>query len=254
MKLLAISDLREAFDYIDRLPEVVQEARIDAVLFAGEILQAEARKAEWERAVREQRLPDRARPEVVEERKNDAESLMTFFRRLNTIGVPVYVIPGRNDAPERFFMQAAFNSEIVTPHVHMVHRSFAPLGGRYMVAGFGGEVTVEARDHEFFLRYPGWEAIFSLDFLRHLDPPKILLCYTAPADRFEEPADQSGPAAVAHLIKTYDPHFVVCAGVGGRKEKKQLGNTLVVFPGSLAEGDYAIIDTREKEVAFGNLR
>lgn len=60
MKLLAISDLREAFDYIDRLPEVVQEARIDAVLFAGEILQAEARKAEWERAVREQRLPDRA--------------------------------------------------------------------------------------------------------------------------------------------------------------------------------------------------
>ena len=253
MKLLAISDLREAFDYIDRLPEVVREAGVDAVLFAGNILQAEARQAEWARAVQEHRLPDRARPEVVEERKNDAESFLTFFRRLHAIGVPVYVIPGRNDAPERFFLQAAFNSEIVTPHIHMVHRSFAPLGGRYMVAGFGGEVTVEARDHEFFLRYPGWEAIFSLDFLRHLDAPRILLFYTAPADKVDE-TDQSGPAAVAHLIKTYDPHFVVCAGVEGRKEKVRLGNTLVVYPGSLAEGDYAVIDTREKEVAFGNLR
>jgi Icc-related predicted phosphoesterase len=253
MKLLALSELREAFDYIDCLPEVIRVAGVDAVLFAGSILQAEARQAEWERAMREQHLPDRARP-VVEERKNDAESLMTFFRRLNTIGVPVYVIPGRNDAPERFFMQAVFNSEIVTPHIYMVHRSFAPLGGRYMVAGFGGEITAEARDHEFFLRYPGWEAIFSLDFLRHLDSPKILIFYTAPAEKAEEPADQSGPAAVAHIIKTYDPHFVVCAGVGERKEKVRLGNTLVVYPGSLAAGDYAVIDTREKVVTFGNLR
>lgn len=144
-------------------------------------------------------------------------------------------MPGRNDAPERFLLQAAFNSEVVMPQVHMVHCSFAPLGGRYIVAGFGGEITTEARDHEFFPRYPDWEAIFALNFLRHLELPKLLLFYTAPADLSATGAAAGGPEAVAHVIKTYDPLVVVCAGIGGCKEKMHLGNTLAVYPGTLAK-------------------
>lgn len=93
MKLLALSELREAFDYIDCLPEVIRAAGVDAILFAGSILQVEACQAEWEWAMREQRLPDRARPEVVEERKNDAESLITFFRRCNAFNVRSMLCP-----------------------------------------------------------------------------------------------------------------------------------------------------------------
>ncbi|GIW45999.1 MAG: hypothetical protein KatS3mg077_3281 [Candidatus Binatia bacterium] len=254
MKVLAIADLREEFRYLDRLEEVVKNTRAKAVLFSGNVLRAEARQAEWERAKAEGRLPLLDQPEVVRERRDDAESIMKFFRSLDRLGVPVFLVPGRNDAPERFFLQAAFNSEIVEKNIHMVHRSFAPLGRGFVVAGFGGEVTSNDRDHEFFLRYPGWEAEFSLDFLRHLEQVKILLTHTAPAAPLEGEHKANGHEAISHILKTYSPHLAVCSRPDGQKGKVVIGTTLVVSPGHLANGDYAIVDVEDKEVSFGDLR
>ncbi len=254
MNVLAIADLREEFAYLDRLSEVVNNARVQAVLFSGNVLRAEARQAEWERAKAENRLPRLDQPEVVRERRDDAESITRFFQSLDRLGVPVFIVPGRNDAPERFFLQAAFNSEIVEKHIHLVHRSFAPLGRGFVVAGFGGEVTATDRDHEFFLRYPGWEAQFSLDFLRHLEQVKLFVAHTAPATPFEGEHQANGHEAIRHIIKTYNPYLAVCSRPGGEKGKVVVGSTLVVSPGHLANGDYAIIDVEEKSVSFGNLR
>ncbi len=254
MKILAISDVHEEFAYLDRLPDVVKGAGVEAVVFTGNILRAEARRAEWERARAEQRQPDLNQPEVARERDDDAQSINRFFGFLNALGVPVYIVPGKNDAPERFFLQAAFNTEIVAPHVYMVHRSFAPLGGNVVVAGFGGEITHDEREHEFFLRYPGWEAEFSLDFLRHLDQEKILLFHTPPTDKLKGEEGDIGHEIVGHIIKTYDPRFAVASRQSGRKGKLVVGNTMVVCPGRLSEGYYAILDTREREVMFGDLR
>ncbi|MCX8071337.1 MAG: metallophosphoesterase [Candidatus Binatia bacterium] len=254
MKLLAIGDLREEFAYLDRLSEVVKNARVHAVLFTGNVLRAEARQAEWERAKAEGRLPRLDQPEVVRERRDDAESITRFFGQLDRLGVPVFFVPGRNDAPERFFLQAAFNSEVVDKHIHLVHRSFAPLGRGYVVAGFGGEVTGNERDHEFFLMYPGWEAQFSLDFLRHLEQVKIFVGHTAPATPFEGEHKANGHEAISHILKTYNPYLAVCSRPDGAKGKATVGSTLVVSPGQLANGDYAIIDVEEKSVSFGDLR
>jgi Icc-related predicted phosphoesterase len=254
MKVLAISDLREEFSYLDRLPEVVRNVQARGVLFCGNILRADARQAEWERAKSEGRKPLLDNPEVVRERRDDAESVSRFFRALDQLGVPVFVVPGRNDAPERFFLQAAFNSEVVEPHIHVVHRSFAPLGRGFVVAGFGGEITANERDHEFFLQYPGWEAQFSLDFLRHLEQVKILLTHTAPATPLEGSTQANGHEAISHILKTYNPLVAVCSHLGGQKGKAVVGKTLVVSPGHLANGDYAVIDLEEKTVSFGDLR
>ncbi len=57
MKILAISNLLEEFAYLDRLPEVVKNANIEAVVFTGDILRAEARRMEWEWAHAKQRPP-----------------------------------------------------------------------------------------------------------------------------------------------------------------------------------------------------
>ncbi|GBD25391.1 hypothetical protein HRbin30_00710 [bacterium HR30] len=254
MKVLAIGDLREEFAYLDRLSEVVKNARVQAVLFSGNVLRAEARQAEWERAKAEGRMPRLDQPEVVRERRDDAESMARFFRSLDQLGVPVFVVPGRNDAPERFFLQAAFNSEVVEKSIHMVHRSFAPLGRGFVVAGFGGEVTVNERDHEFFLLYPGWEAQFSLDFLRHLEQVKLFIAHTAPTAPLEGGHQANGHEAISHILKTYNPHLAVCSRPRGEKGKVVVGNTLVVSPGHLSNGDYAIIDVEEKSVSFGDLR
>lgn len=252
MKLLALSDLHEEFAYLDRLGDVVRNARVEGVLFCGNVLRAEARQAEWQRAHAEGRGPRADLPEVQKERSDDAQSITRFFRALNQLGVPVFLVPGRNDAPERFFLQAAFNSEIVEPHIHLVHRSFAPLGAGYVVVGFGGEITSNERENEFFLRYPSWEAEFALDFMRHLEQEKILLTHTPPAENAEMAKD--GRGAVSHIIKTYAPQFAVAARASGEKGKITVANTVVVFPGRLANGDYAILDTKERSVAFGNLR
>lgn len=254
MKVLAIGDLREEFAYLDRVEEVVRNARLQGVLFTGNILGAEARQAEWERARAEGRKAQLDHPEVVRARRDDAESVTRFFRSLDRLGIPVFVVPGRNDAPERFFLQAASNSEVVDPHIRMVHRSFAPLGRGFVVAGFGGEITANERDHEFFLRYPRWEAEFSLDFLRHLEQVKILLTHTPPAASFGEEGKGDGHEAISHILKSYNPHVAVCSRASGEKCKVVVGKTLVVSPGHLANGDYAIIDLEEKSVAFGDLR
>lgn len=254
MKVLAIGDLREEFAYLDRLAEVVKNTRVQAALFTGNILRAEARQAEWERAKAEGRLPQLDQPDVVRERRDDAESVTRFFHSLDRLGVPVFIVPGRNDAPERFFLQAAFNSEVVEKNIHTVHRSFAPLGRGFVVAGFGGEVTAQERDHEFFLMYPGWEAQFSLDFLRHLEQVKIFVAHTSPATPFEGEHKSNGHEAISHILKTYSPHLAVCSRPHGEKGKVIVGTTLVVSPGHLCKGDYAIIDVEEKRVSFGDLR
>jgi len=254
MKLLALSELKEEFTYLDRLKEVVRNARIDGVLFSGSVLRAEARLAEWRSAQAEGRTPRWDLPSIEKERSDDAQSITRFLRSLNDLQVPVFLVPGRNDAPERFFLQAALNSEIVEPRVHLVHRSFAPLGAGYVVAGFGGEITASERQSEGFLRFPAWEAEFGLDFLRHLEQEKILLTYTGPAESPEETHSGNGPAAITHILKTYAPQFAVCTRPSGEKGKITVANTLVVFPGELARGDYAIIDTKERKVEFGDLR
>ncbi|RMF58483.1 MAG: metallophosphoesterase, partial [Calditrichaeota bacterium] len=186
--------------------------------------------------------------------ENDARTFTNFFQLLARLKKPSYIVPGPNDAPERFFLQAAFNREFVTPEIYMVHRSFAPLGRNFVVAGFGGTITDDWREHQMFLMYPGWEAEFSLDFLRHLDQEKILLFHTPPAETIETDSSKQGSETISYLIKTHNPQLVICSREDGQKGKLWIGDSLVVAPAPLKEGYYAVIDTRERVVEFGDLR
>ncbi|MDQ7053873.1 MAG: metallophosphoesterase [candidate division KSB1 bacterium] len=191
---------------------------------------------------------------MARECENDVESLKTFFILLSKLNRPTFIVPGKHDAPERFFLQAVFHHEYISPNIFMVHCSFAPLGRNYIVAGFGGEITDDHRGHEMFLMYPGWEAEFSLDFLRHLAQDKILLFHTPPKEKFEPAIEEAGSDIISDILKTYDPHVVVCTRESRQKGKMRIGNTLVVAPAPLQEGYYAVIDTQEGSVEFGDLR
>jgi Icc-related predicted phosphoesterase len=71
---------------------------------------------------------------------------------------------------------------------------------------------VEARDETQRLRYPRWE-----------------------------------PEFLAELVNTYRPRIVVCAGERG---VTTLGKSLVVAPGSLADGHYAVADLHPREASL----
>jgi Icc-related predicted phosphoesterase len=161
--------------------------------------------------------------------------------------LPVFYIPGPEDAPLTEFLREAANVETVYPHVHGVHGIFA-MGPRNMVwSGMGGTIMDDPksiRDEHEALRYPAWEVEYRLKFLRELkDYQKIFLFTTSPAHKR---LDQSGSSQLAELIKSYNPHLVLVGAV--KPIYETIGNSLVVGLGSLIAGHLSVIDIRKREV------
>ncbi len=106
------------------------------------------------------------------------------------------------------------------------------------------------RDEQERLCYPGWEVEYRLKFLNELkDYQKVFLFSTPPEHKgLHEP----GSAVLAELIKSYKPRLAL---IGGKEPKHELlGTSLVVMPGSLAEGNVSIIDLREQTVEIRSMR
>ena len=102
------------------------------------------------------------------------------------------------------------------------------------------------REERQALRYPAWEAEYRLKVLRELahDYQKVFLFTTVPAHKGLQ---RPGSEILAELIKTYSPRVALVAGGEGVR-KEMLANTLVVFPGSLARGEYAVVDVQDRTV------
>jgi Icc-related predicted phosphoesterase len=166
--------------------------------------------------------------------------------------LPVFCVPGPEDAPFSEFLREAANIEVVYPDTHNVHATFAMASGQLLISGMGGAIEDDAnmrRDELERLRYPGWELEYRLKFLRELkDYLKIFLFTTPPAHKS---LHEKGSAVVAEVIKTYRPQIVL---VGGREQKHEmLGTSLVVMLGSLAEGQFTLVDLSKREIVTRNL-
>jgi uncharacterized protein len=165
---------------------------------------------------------------------------------LGHAGLPAFWVPGPADAPIDAYLRESYNAEVVFPFLHGVHGSAALADGHVLVAGFGGEVSDDpdaARDEVDRLLYPRWEPEYRLKLLRDLDEHQLVLLFATP------PAHKGralpGSEALAELIGTLRPRVVVC---GGEQGNELIGRTLVVSPGSLADGSFAIVDLHSHEV------
>lgn len=113
----------------------------------------------------------------------------------------------------------------------------------------GGEIVDDPdaeREEQQALRYPAWEVEYRLKVLRELahDYQKVFLFTTVPAHKGLR---RPGSEMLAELIKTYSPRVALVAGGEGVR-KEMLANTLVVVPGSLARGEYAVVDVQDRTV------
>ena len=117
--------------------------------------------------------------------------------------------------------------------------AFAP-DTEAVFAGMGGEIRDDpdnAREEQSSVRYPRWESGVPAERLGPARPQRtVMLFATAPAHKGH---NTPGSEAVAEPVGTYRPRLVVC---GGPRGVEILGTSLVVAPGSLADGHYAVAE------------
>jgi Icc-related predicted phosphoesterase len=174
------------------------------------------------------------------------------FNALGESGLPAFWVPGPEDAPVATYLREAYNMELVFTSLHGVHGGAAFAPGPVLFAGIGGEVSDDPdgpRDEQERLRYPRWEAEYRLKLLRELKDYELVLLFSTPPAH--KGLDRPGSEALAELVATYRARLVVC---GGERGTELIGRTLVVAPGSLADGHYAVADLHEKQADLEELK
>jgi Icc-related predicted phosphoesterase len=173
------------------------------------------------------------------------ESYRAIFRSLSQSGLPAYWVPGPGDAPIGEYLREAQNIEIVFPFLRGVHGTAAFAPGYVLFAGLGGEVSDDPdapREELERLSYPRWEAEYRLKLVRELPEHELVLLFATPPEHKRQ--GRPGSDVVAELIKTHRPRIAVS---GGERGTQMLGTSLVVAPGSLADGHYAVADLHSRE-------
>jgi hypothetical protein len=222
-RILCVADPRGDVATLERLLVSAAHPKVDAVAVVGDLAEGGARA-----------------------------SHRGLFRALGASGLPTFFVPGPGDAPVAGYLREAHDVGIVHPDLHGVHGTavVAP-GGHVLFAGLGGEVIDApdgAREELDALRYPRWEAEYRLRIIAEFaELQTILLFSTPPAHKGLQTA---GSEALAELAATYRARLVVC---GGDRMIEMLGRTLVVAPGRLGAGHFAMVDLHAREAHLGEL-
>ncbi len=246
MQILLASDLIGNPERLDELIRRCRDYTLDALCFCGNIVRGQSRLAEWNAAQNEGKIPNRNAVDILEEALEDLRLYKGFCAQLDSLGIPILVVPGHLDAPEEryflFMQQAAFLSD----NIILLHENITKVGA-YVFTGFGGEITEQEKEDYFFLRYPRQECIFGTRRMHFLNPPRILLFHTPPVCRLDlDGGLHRGSPFVNDIIHTVSPSFLFCGHVTSAAGSEILGSTLVVNPGALADGRFAVIDTKER--------
>jgi uncharacterized protein len=222
-RIVCAAEPRGSVQAVEQLLEIAPELDVQAIALAGDLSDGE----------------------------NKAESYRELFKALGEGDLPTFWVPGPSDAPIETYLREAQNIEVVFPFLHGIHGTLAFAPGYVMFTGLGGEILDDPsapREEEDGLRYPRWEAEYRLKVVPELaEHESIWVLWTQPAHKG---LGKSGSEVVAELINTHRPRLVVTAGHRGTVT---LGRSLVVTPGSLTDGDYAVTDLRAGEVEFHQL-
>src|SRR5918999_5309571 len=217
--VLAIGDIRGEVGPLKEVLERVPDTEADSVAVVGDL------GAAW------------SKPDIYRE----------VFRTLGKAGRRTFWVPGPADAPVDECLREAHNMEIAFPLLRGVHGTAAEADGQLLFAGMGGEIVDDPdakRGEEAMLRYPGWEVEYRLKIIREFKDRRMVFLFTTP------PAHKGlgapGSEVLAELIKTYNPRLVFVRGEGVAEER--IGKSLVVSPGRLDQGEYALVDLYELTV------
>lgn len=254
MKALVFSDVHGEMDRVRHLMRLAPDFDCDLGLFCGDIVKGYARGDEFLAAHEEGREAQLRKPEIVEERAEDYALYAEFYGCLRPSPFPIYGVPGNMDAPEGRYLTCALAEEGGDSPLEVVHRSLAKHGD-YVVSGLGGQLT-EVDRHEFLvLQYPRWEALHQLRLFEFVQGPRIMVLHTPPIGRVvdRDNGGHKGCQVVNELIHTYRPKLAVAGHAHDAQGQETIAQTLVVNPGALKQGMYAIVDLEEMEAELREL-
>ena len=253
MNILAISDWHAKESVLSDLTKATGTLSLDAVVFTGDILKWKAKCSEWANARSENRPPDKDKPEIKEEIEKNAQRYHTFYENMRRIDLPIVTIPGNVDSPLRQYYTIALEEMERNPKLRVVHCSLSGLKGQFAVLGFGGEITEDEEEDYFVLQYPRHDVEPYLGMLDILSS-KILLLHTPPIGSLDlDDGKHKGSRVVNDAIEKYKPTWVFCGHAHGARGKEKIGDSIVVNPGALKNGFYALVDTDKKKVELKTL-
>jgi hypothetical protein len=209
-------------DALERLRWWVEKWRPEGLLFAGGIL---GRPRHYKVYTTTQWGLSRV----------DALFLEKFFATLGGLRCFAAIIPGPTDMPLDEFLHLGMNAEVEYPGLHLAHATLIEEKD-VAVCGMGGCLTNECLPEadyfsrakvEYYLRGL-WSAV---------QPRKILLLPESPFNGLSGPEDKRLPGS---LIDSYHP--TLCVIGGNQRGFHRVASTLVVNPGSLANGQVAWLD------------
>ena len=214
MKILVLSDLHANNENVGKLQD--QFAKADAVIFSGDF--AECFKPE-----------------------TGKEALNTLCTKHDTI----FAVLGNCDEPE--FIEELEDRDICVEKTLVFHEGLAIAGsggGTY----FTGKTANEREEAEILsdfnivknsVEQTGDESLWKSLILISHNPPKDTKCDAVNAEL------HAGSQMFTDFIKENQPLAVVCGHIHEGKAVDKIGDTVVINPGPLLEGNYAWLEVEK---------
>ena len=249
MRALVFSDVHGELGGLRELVGRLTELECDLGLFCGDIVRGRARGAEFMAARADGRAGDLGKPEIEAERGEDYALYAEFYAILRPVPFRIYAVPGNMDAPEGRYIATGMGSEGSEAAVEIVHRSVARRG-EWVFAGVGGEITEADREEMLVLRLPRWEAEHSFRVYDCVEGSRIMVLHTPPVGEVvdRDGNKHKGSQVVNDLIHHWRPSLAVCGHAHDAAGSELVGNTLVVNPGALKTGRFAVVDLEGRDV------
>ncbi len=254
MKFICLSDYRGASEYLSLIPMMIKYEEPDVIFYCGGSMKGEKRLNEYETAWRFHSKPDLTNPVIQKEIEQDTEYLKQFLLVLADTQKIIYVIPGYNDASEAVYFRTVYNYADIYPNLRPAHEMMC-REDQFIIAGFGGEITLSEDNRDLVLQYSRTWVEFSLRRLEYFPSDKILLFHSPPVCRLDlSEGKHCGVLLINEIIERVSPKLVFCGRAKSGQGTVRMGNTTVVNPGFLEDGHYAVIDFPSLEVQFKNLK
>ncbi len=254
MKFMAFTDYFGAEELLPLLTAAIQVEQPDYIFYCGGSMKGENRLSEYQTARKFFGKPDIDNPVIRKEVERDTEHLRKFLLALADSQKITFIIPGYNDASEALYFKTVFGLANIYPNLRPAHEMMY-REDQFMVAGFGGEMTLNEDNRELVLQYSQPWAEYSLRLLEYFPGEKILLFHSPPVCRLDHSdGEHFGVLLINEIIERVSPQLVLCGRARSGQGTVKLNDTVVINPGPLNEGHYVIIDYPSLSIQFKNLK